>query len=607
MAIYRTGQASMDADGIVTGYGTKWRTALSLIRAGATILFISEASISIAVISEIISDTQIKAITTDGKAVARTDYAILLHDSITVDGLAQDVAETLRYYQGKETQIAKIIDIIGDFDWDRLEQLLNDVKAQAAAAKESQTNAAASATGASASKEAAESAKTATEGLRDQAAQSVKAAQAAQSAAEGAKAAAAASSDTAKGWADSAEEWAKNLNADELMRKDKNLSDVVDKAQALKNLQNGKPLTLVADAIGQYDAVTLKQLQAFNTAGTNFNVITSDSALPANGTVVRGGAVQSVYRAAGKTHASAAFQVKDTIGGSVIPELTAINSTGQVTSWSMPTVGGELVTINQLGTAATENKQTSTTDTNGLLINGAWGLGGGAIGLGGWSDLARQQRSSFVSSTSDSPVSQTLFMGVNVSHGIDAGYAAQFAARNKLGFYWRTRENAEFNPWIKVYDENNTTRASDGTLKAASPVARIVKSKDETKRSDVCESGFTWCGTGTCNDEALGITISRLDVGVYTVTGSLGLAKEGWRLLPPRDPEGGTDLGIVEAEETESGGITVRLYKRRYMLSDEGEIELVKGSLIDVPENSWIDIRLSMPEKEVQQDPSFDE
>lgn len=598
MAIYRTGQASMDADGIVTGYGTKWRTALSLIRAGATILFISESSISIAVISEIISDTQIKAITTDGKSVARTDYAILLHDSITVDGLAQDVAETLRYYQGKETQIARFVDIIGEFDWDRLEQLLNDVKAEAAAAKESETNAAASAAGASASKSDAEAAKTATEGLRDQAAQSVKAAQAAQTASESAKAASAASSYTAKGWADSAEEWAKSLNADELMRKDKNLSDVVDKAQAIKNLQNGKPLTLVADAIGQYDAVTLKQLQAFNTAVTNFNVITSDSALPANGTVVRGGAMQSVYRAAGKTHASAALQVKDTIGGEVVPEFTAINSTGQVQNWTLPAGGGQLVSSSQLGNAATKN----TVGNGDVLTQGDYGLGGiadsGYVSASHGTLPAVTGAWRYGGGVQDPDLGQ--YYGITFNGAYSNDIIHQIFIGNDCIARARTiRKSTGARMLNTLYGTLNTTRASDGTLKAASPVARIVKSKDETKRSDVCESGFTWCGTGTCNDEALGITISRLDVGVYTVTGSLGLAKEGWRLLPPRDPEGGTDLGIVEAEETESGGITVRLYKRRYMLSDDGEIELVKGALIDVPENSWIDIRLSMPEKEV--------
>ena len=147
-----------------------------------------------------------------------------------------------------------------------------------------------------------------------------------------------------------------------------------------------------------------------------------------------------------------------------------------------------------------------------------------------------------------------------------------------------------------VYTDKNTSKASDGTLKAASPVARIVKSKKDCQRTDIDEEGFSWCGCGTANEEAEGISVSRLDTGVYTLTGSAGLASSGWQLLPPRDPQGSGDMGIVEAEQTESGGLTIRLYKRRYVLTDDGDIKVQKGAAIDVPVNSWIDVRLDMPE-----------
>lgn len=146
-----------------------------------------------------------------------------------------------------------------------------------------------------------------------------------------------------------------------------------------------------------------------------------------------------------------------------------------------------------------------------------------------------------------------------------------------------------------VYSTANTTKASDGTLKAASPVARIVKSQEECQRADVAEGGFSWCGCGTANSEAEGIAISRLDVGVYVLTGSAGLASEGWQILPPMDPGGMGELGVVEAEQTECGGLTIRMFERKYMLSDEGGIVKTKGELMDVPANSWIDVRLEMP------------
>ncbi|HHT3487725.1 TPA: phage tail protein [Enterobacter hormaechei] len=153
--------------------------------------------------------------------------------------------------------------------------------------------------------------------------------------------------------------------------------------------------------------------------------------------------------------------------------------------------------------------------------------------------------------------------------------------------------------WKKVYTTANTTVASDGSIKAASPVARIVTSRDVCQRADIAEDGFSWCGCGTANAEAEGIIISRLDVGVYMLTGSAGLASSGWQLLPPMDPGGMGELGVVEAEQTESGGLTVRLFKRKYMLNDEGEIVKTKGAPMDVPSNSWIDVRLDMPENSV--------
>lgn len=143
MAIYRTGQASMDAQGYITGYGTKWREQLTLIRAGATIIFLSNP-LQFGVITEVVNDTSMRAITTNGAVVAKTNYIILLHDSLTVDGLAQDVAETLRYYQGKETQFESFIEFLENFDFAKLESLTNQTIQKAAEAKTSATNAKAS-------------------------------------------------------------------------------------------------------------------------------------------------------------------------------------------------------------------------------------------------------------------------------------------------------------------------------------------------------------------------------------------------------------------------------------------------------------------------------
>ncbi|HCM9743658.1 TPA: hypothetical protein N5O31_000984 [Enterobacter hormaechei subsp. steigerwaltii] len=39
-----------------------------------------------------------------------------------------------------------------------------------------------------------------------------------------------------------------------------------------------------------------------------------------------------------------------------------------------------------------------------------------------------------------------------------------------------------------------------------------------------------------------------------------------------------------------------RLFKRKYLLGDDGEIVKTKGEPMDVPVNSWIDVRVDMPD-----------
>ncbi|QXV76169.1 lateral tail fiber protein [Escherichia phage AugustePiccard] len=130
MAIYDLGTASLSANGEVTGVGTTWKAPLTLIRVGATIVFKTEP-VKIYTISEIISDTQINVYNPNSETVpAGTGYAILAHDGITVQGLAQDVAETLRHYQSRETAIAEAVDVFKDFDHDKFSTDVNQVNTQ---------------------------------------------------------------------------------------------------------------------------------------------------------------------------------------------------------------------------------------------------------------------------------------------------------------------------------------------------------------------------------------------------------------------------------------------------------------------------------------------
>ncbi|HDN2663509.1 TPA: phage tail protein [Enterobacter hormaechei] len=256
-----------------------------------------------------------------------------------------------------------------------------------------------------------------------------------------------------------------------------------------------------------------------------------------------------------------------------------------------------------LGTSAVRDEQTSINDATAdrvMTTGKAFGLGSQvgiqtAIGSAGPVGFYGSSGTNW-----GSPGGLTGGFGVIQMPGNNALYRTQFATTDSgTRAFLRAIQNGTFGSWVEFYTSGNTTKASDGTLKAASPVVRIVKSQEENQRTDVDEDGFSWCGCATANEEAEGVHISRIDVGVYTLTGSAGLASSGWQLLPPMDPGGMGELGIVEAEQTESGGLTIRLFKRKYILSEEGEIVKTKGAPIDVPANSWIDVRLDMPEDSI--------
>ncbi|WWQ70610.1 hypothetical protein mEp044_112 [Escherichia phage mEp044] len=107
--IYTTGTIAINGN-TVKGTGTDFSAPLSLIRVGCTLIAISNP-IQIFTVTEIKSGTELSVTPAANPAIAAgTKFSILLSDSISVDGLAQDVAETLRFYQEKEDEITSAID-----------------------------------------------------------------------------------------------------------------------------------------------------------------------------------------------------------------------------------------------------------------------------------------------------------------------------------------------------------------------------------------------------------------------------------------------------------------------------------------------------------------
>ena len=208
MAIYDLGTASLAANGEVTGVGTTWKAPLTLIRVGATIVFKTEP-VQIYTISEIISDTQINVYNPNSETVpSGTGYAILAHDGITVQGLAQDVAETLRYYQSRETEVADAVDAFNNFDSAGFESKVTQVNTQHGEIVTIGAQVSADAAQVTTDKDAA--AASAASALSDK--------------------------DAAAASAQQAADYAASLDTQNILRKDLSLSDLTDKPLARSNL-----------------------------------------------------------------------------------------------------------------------------------------------------------------------------------------------------------------------------------------------------------------------------------------------------------------------------------------------------------------------------------
>lgn len=208
MAIYDTGTASLSASGQVTGVGTQWTRPLTLIRVGATIVFKTEP-VKIYTISEITSDTSMSVYNPNSETVpAGTGYAILAHDGISVQGLAQDVAETLRYYQSRESEVATAVDTFNNFDQQQFTERVEQVDNQYTEIQQAASKISSDAAQVSIDKEAASSS----------------------------AASALNSKNAAQASAQEAADYAASLDTQNLLRKDLALSDLTDKALARGNI-----------------------------------------------------------------------------------------------------------------------------------------------------------------------------------------------------------------------------------------------------------------------------------------------------------------------------------------------------------------------------------
>ena len=222
-----------------------------------------------------------------------------------------------------------------------------------------------------------------------------------------------------------------------------------------------------------------------------------------------------------------------------------------------------------------------------LIAVGGFGLGGGGVDTP-WSTAVM---GSFRSSNIDGPTVSTVYMGINMPHGSDSKYCAQLMARGNLGLWYRCRENGVMLPYLRVYDTGNTSVDSNGFIKKASPIIKIFHD-----------------GSFETNDESAGASVERESVGVYRISGVLGMNSDGaWGGIDggfevPTD-RNGQRLLWLDYEVEADGSILVKTYHRTYPDAPafarnikEGYEE---GDLIDIPSDQFVSVRVEMPQDSI--------
>uniref|UniRef100_UPI001F4DE893 phage tail fiber protein n=1 Tax=Rosenbergiella epipactidis TaxID=1544694 RepID=UPI001F4DE893 len=152
----------------------------------------------------------------------------------------------------------------------------------------------------------------------------------------------------------------------------------------------------------------------------------------------------------------------------------------------------------------------------------------------------------------------------------------------------------------KLYSTTNTSTNSNGALVPASPIIRVVNGKNCTRQDLLGAENkeYAWQSDyGLSNAEAEGCSVTKLDTGKYLITGATSLAKDLWQVMDCGNGQGRI-IALAEVVETEKG-IEVHCYKQKYTLSDDGDLTVGRGDLIDIPDNTWIDVRLEMPDDSI--------
>lgn len=247
-----------------------------------------------------------------------------------------------------------------------------------------------------------------------------------------------------------------------------------------------------------------------------------------------------------------------------------------------------------LGTAATKNVQTTQWEQNSsavMLVN-AFGLGAqfsqspsnnanDVYGYNGFVSGGGASGTNWANAYSTMLVLNRT-TGVEQLQILSGGTVVARSGNSATGFT---------TPWATHYNTANTTKAADGTLKAASPVVKLFAD-----------------GKAETNAESEGCSVTRRGVGEYLIEGCMGLnADAAWGGI-----DGGFDIPTdrnkqpliwLDYEVNEGGSVLVKTYHRTYpdapVFARNEREGFAGGDPIDIPADQFVSVRVEMPQNSI--------
>ncbi|WP_010115295.1 hypothetical protein [Acinetobacter sp. P8-3-8] len=229
------------------------------------------------------------------------------------------------------------------------------------------------------------------------------------------------------------------------------------------------------------------------------------------------------------------------------------------------------------------------TATGNVMEVGAFGLGGAMVSMLMPNDSQYMGSGNYyydVNTQSDSTwrqVETNVFVMRNSFAGGRSGfeigclpYSNKFYLRGcLLSLEWRTP--------VLIRHSGNTSVDSNGFIKAASPIIKLLANKIES------------------NEEALEQEpiFEKVDVGHYLLKNTEGFSDDGWYIEMPKDANGNV-LVAVQYQQIEDNTIEVKTFVKKFD-EETGDIVPNLEKPRDIPAGRWIDIRLkALPQPEIE-------